>query len=225
MKTITDIAADFDAIADALARGPAHETLTPAERALLAHVPADARYAIDVGCGDGVMTRVLAARGMSVLGLDVSPRMIALARSRTDPRLRVEYRHADIMAADLPERTFDLVVSVAVAHHLPLDTIVPRLVRLVAPGGTFLLQDVVSRRGLAQLPINIAAMVSRQLRSLAVPSRLTSRVVAAYDAHGASETYLEASIVAPRYAALLPDARVYHHLEWRYSVVWRAPEQ
>jgi len=224
MKRITDVAADFDTIADALACETAHETLTPAERALLTHVPASAKHAIDVGCGDGVITRVLATRGMSVVGLDVSPRMIALARARTDPRLRIEYRHADVMTADLPERTFDLVVSVAVVHHLPLDVIVPRVARLVAPGGTLLLQDVMNRRGLSQVPINVAAMFSRQVRRLTAPSRTTARVAAAYLAHGAGEAYLDASAVAAVYAALLPGARVHHHLEWRYSVVWRAPE-
>ena len=225
MKAITDVAADFDAIADALACETARETLTPAERALLTHVPANARHAIDVGCGDGVITRVLATRGMRVVGLDVSPRMTALARARTDPGLRIQYRHDDVMTADLPERTFDVVVSVAVAHHLALDVIVPRLVRLVAPGGTLLLQDVMNRRGLSRVPINVAAMFSRQVRRLTAPSRITSRVAAAYLTHGAGEVYLDASAVASVYAALLPGARVYHHLEWRYSVVWRAPEQ
>ena len=224
MKTITDVAADFDTIADALACEPAHDTLTPAEHALITHVPGNARYAIDVGCGDGVITRVLATRGMSVVGLDVSPRMVALARARTDPRLRIEYRHDDVMTADLPERTFDLVVSVAVAHHLPLGVIVPRLAGLVAPGGTLLLQDVMNRRGLSRVPIDVVAMFSRQLRRLTAPSRITSRVAAAYLTHGAGEMYLDASAVAAVYAALLPSARVYHHLEWRYSVVWRAPE-
>jgi len=225
MKTITDLAADFDTIADALACEPAHDALTSAERALITHVPGNARQGIDVGCGDGVITRVLATRGMSVVGLDVSPRMIALARARTDPRLRIEYRHGDVMTADLPERTFDFVVSVAVAHHLPLDVIVPRLVRLVAPSGTLLLQDVMNRRGFSQVPVNVAAMLSRQIRRLTAPSRITSRVAAAYLTHGAGEVYLDASAVAAVYAALLPGARVFHHLEWRYSVVWRAPEQ
>ena len=134
MKRITDVAADFDTIADALACESAHETLTPAERALLTHVPANAKHAIDVGCGDGVTTRALATRGMSVAGLDVSPRMIALARARTDPRLRIEYRHADVMTADLPERTFALVVSVAVAGRASLSPPgVALLRRLAAP--------------------------------------------------------------------------------------------
>jgi len=66
-------------------------------------------------------------------------------------------------------------------------------------------------------------MFSRLVRRLTTPSRITSRVAAAYHTHGAGEVYLDASAVAAVYAALLPGARVCHHLEWRYSVVWRAP--
>ena len=223
MKAATNVAADFDEIARALAAGSAHEELTPAERALLAHTPAHARRAIDVGCGDGVITRVLARRGVDMVGIDLSPGMIDLARARTDPALRIAYRLADVMTADLPDGAFDLVVSVSMAHHLPLDRIVPRLARLLAPGGTLLLQDVMNRRGLSQLPANAVAMVANRLRRLMQPSRITSRVAAAYHAHGADEDYLDVSMVRPTYASLLPGALVILHLEWRYSVIWRSP--
>jgi len=55
------------------------------------------------------------------------------------------------------------------------------------------------------------------------PSRITSRVAAAYHAHGADEDYLDVSMVRPTYASLLPGALVILHLEWRYSVIWRSP--
>jgi len=223
VKPISEVAADFDAIASVLADGSAHETLTPAERVLLGHVPTHVRRAIDVGCGDGVITRSLARRGIEAVGIDVSPGMIQLARARTDRSLAIEYRQADVMTADLPDGVFDLVVSVSMAHHVPLDVIIPRLARLVAPAGTLLVQDVMTRRGIGQLPINLAAIIATRVRRLVVPSRITSRVTAAYNKHGADEQYLDASSVARAYEPLLPGARVYRHLEWRYSVVWQSP--
>lgn len=39
---------------------------------------------LDAGCGEGYLTRALAARGAQVTGIDLSPRLIALARER-DP--------------------------------------------------------------------------------------------------------------------------------------------
>lgn len=224
MKPVDEIAADFDVIAAALRSAPASERLTPAEHALLAHVPANARRALDVGCGDGVIARALASRGAEVLGIDISPRMIDLARSRTDRSLAVEYRQADVMTDDLPDGEFDVVVAVSMVHHLPLDVIVPRLARLVAPGGTLLLQDVVTRRGFAQLPVNVAAMIVARVRRLIAPTRVTSHVATAYLVHGAGEEYLDASMVTTAYEPLLPGARIVQHLDWRYSVVWQSSQ-
>lgn len=223
MKSLPQVAADFDAIAGELGDAPARQRLTPAERALLSHVPAAAKRAIDVGCGDGVITRALAARGVGVLGIDVSRGMIDLARIRTAPSLPVEYRLLDVMDDSLTIDTFDIVVSVAMVHHLALDVAVARLASLVAPGGVLLLQDVVSRRGPSHLPINAAAWLSRRWRAMVAGSEMPSRVAAAYRAHGTHERYLDVHEVRRVYHRLLPGAEVYHHLEWRYSVVWHRP--
>jgi hypothetical protein len=48
-------------------------------------------------------------------------------------------------------------------------------------------------------------------------------VVGLYERHGEGEVYLRPGEVAPAYRALLPGARIEHHLDWRYSVVWRRP--
>jgi len=51
--------------------------------ALLDGLPADlhGRRLLDLGCGEGLITRVLALRGGSVVGIDPSPRMIGYARA------------------------------------------------------------------------------------------------------------------------------------------------
>lgn len=223
MKSVEQVARDFDAIAAALEEAPRRERLTPAERALLRYVPPHATTCLDAGCGDGVLARAAARRGLGVLALDISPRMVALARARTGSDLRVDYRVADVMTEPLPPRGFDVVMSVNTVHHLPLPDVVPRLAGAVAPGGVLLIQDVVTRRGLRSFPVNAAAGVRLRLRRLVAPSRITRRVAALYEEHGAGEAYLRPGEVAPAYRAFLPDARVEHHLEWRYSVVWTRP--
>jgi SAM-dependent methyltransferase len=225
MKPLAAVAAEFDAIAAAMASSTAREVLTPAHRTLLEHLPANAARALDVGCGDGLLTRAIAQRGIRVLGIDLSPRMIALARARTDPAARAEYRVADVMTGDIPEKPFDVVLSVNTVHHVALGDIVPRLASLVAPGGTLLIQDVVARNGLRNFALNVIAAVHARFRRLVTRSRMPREVTALYDAHGKNEKYLEPAQVAPTYVALLPGSQVIHHLEWRYSVVWRRPAE
>jgi SAM-dependent methyltransferase len=53
------------------------------------------RAVLDAGCGEGFLARILAVRGARVTGVDLSPRLIALARER-DPQGAITYRVADL---------------------------------------------------------------------------------------------------------------------------------
>jgi SAM-dependent methyltransferase len=75
---------------------------------------------LDVGCGVGRWSRLLAARGADVLGVDLSPTMIAQAQQRAAAdgvagRCRFEVR--DLATLDVGER-FDLVLGVTVLQHI-----------------------------------------------------------------------------------------------------------
>jgi 2-polyprenyl-3-methyl-5-hydroxy-6-metoxy-1,4-benzoquinol methylase len=74
--------------------------------------------ALDAGCGEGYLARALAARGARVTGLDISPRLVAIARQR-DREGRIEYRAADL-CAPLPEleRRFDAIASYLVLNDV-----------------------------------------------------------------------------------------------------------
>lgn len=223
LKPIAEVASDFDAIAVALHRATRRDTLSPAQRELLRCIPSHARRALDVGCGDGLLARAIAGQGLDVVGIDVSAGMIALARARTPHDLRIEYRVGDVMTAPLSAGAFDLVVTVNMVHHLPLASIVPRLAAATVPGGTLLIQDVVTRRGIRNFPLNVVAAVLLRLPRLVTGTRVRREIAFLYQRHGAGEVYLRPPEVAPAYRELLPGARIRHHLDWRYSVIWLRP--
>jgi SAM-dependent methyltransferase len=50
---------------------------------------------LDAGCGEGYLARALAARGANVTGIDLSPRLIELARAK-DPAGTIDYQAADL---------------------------------------------------------------------------------------------------------------------------------
>lgn len=56
------------------------------------------REVLDAGCGEGVLARILAERGARVMGIDVSPRLIRMARERheKDAVGTIEYRVGDL---------------------------------------------------------------------------------------------------------------------------------
>jgi ubiquinone/menaquinone biosynthesis C-methylase UbiE len=88
---------------------------------------------VDIGCGEGRVTRDLTARGHTVTGVDAAPTMIAAARE-ADPK--GTYLRAD--AADLPfeDNSFDI----AVAYNTMMDVAdlpgsIREAARVLTPGG------------------------------------------------------------------------------------------
>src|SRR5438094_28211 len=75
----------------------------------------DPRSVLDAGCGSGRVAVELARRGVDVVGADVNPSMLAVARERAPQLTWVE---SDLAALDLG-RTFDVVVM---AGNVPLFT-------------------------------------------------------------------------------------------------------
>ena len=224
MKPNSEIADDFDAIADALRATPSRRRPTSAERAVLAAIPDGARFGLDCGCGDGWVAQSAARRGLQMVGIDLAPQMIALARSRTESSLQIDFQVADIMTAPFAEAAFDAVIGVNVVHHLPLEAILPRLAALVAPGGRLIIQDVVTRDGLRHLPVNIIAAIWSRRRQLGRRTSHSRTVQRLYDQHGVGESYLRPEHVRRALSPFLPGVAVTHHFDWRYTAVWTRPQ-
>ena len=109
-------------------------------RDLVAAIPtADVRTAVDLGCGPGNSTEVLAERfpEAQVTGMDSSDDMLADARKRL-PALNFEL--ADIGTWS-PVHTFDVILANASLQWLPDHaTLYPHLVNQLNPGGTLAVQ-------------------------------------------------------------------------------------
>ena len=111
---------------------------------LLARIARDApARVIDLGCGPGNSTALLAARwpGARLFGLDNAPDMLATAR-RDHPG--IEWITADLATWRPPERDaerYDVVFSNAALQWVPdHEHLFPRLIGAVAPGGVFAVQ-------------------------------------------------------------------------------------
>jgi len=73
---------------------------------------------IDLGCGFGWASRWMREQGAaSVLGVDLSEKMIARAKADTHDAA-IEYRIADLEVLELPAAAFDLAYSALTFHYL-----------------------------------------------------------------------------------------------------------
>ena len=102
---------------------------------------------LDVGCGVGRWSTLLAGRGGNVTGIDLSPTMIAEARRRAELQnvsARTRFVVQDLAHLDAGE-TFDLILGVTVLQHILdpqlLRSAVRRMAEHLAPGGRMVLLE------------------------------------------------------------------------------------
>jgi 2-polyprenyl-6-hydroxyphenyl methylase/3-demethylubiquinone-9 3-methyltransferase len=93
---------------------------------------------VDVGCGGGLLAEGMARRGARVLGIDLAPEALAVARLHAlEAGIAVEYRASaveDLAASE--SGSFDLVTCLEMLEHVPdPSAIVEALGRLARPGG------------------------------------------------------------------------------------------
>jgi SAM-dependent methyltransferase len=217
------VQADFDRIALVSGDGWSHNQHY--HRYLLGQVPATCRLALDVGCGTGAFSRLLARRSEQVLALDLSPRMIEIARARSLSCPNIDFRVADVIRWSFPERAFDCVTSIATLHHLPMEETLLRMRGALRAGGVLVILDLYKASGwrdiltsMAALPLSLALRVARTGRL-----REPRRVRQAWAAHGRHDTYPTLAEARRTCSRALPGARVRKHLLWRYSIVWQKP--
>jgi SAM-dependent methyltransferase len=116
--------------------------------ALLEHVslPPQPRC-LEIGCGQGVVTRLLAERyGARVVASDYDPAQVSLARERlAGLDAPVEFRVVDARAIPFDVAEFDAVFSFGVLHHIlgGWRGAVAEIARVLKPGGWFVFTDLV----------------------------------------------------------------------------------
>jgi trans-aconitate 2-methyltransferase len=164
-------------------------------RDLLAALPAiDARRVIDIGCGPGNSTEVLAARfaGAVVSGFDSSADMVAAARERL-PGLRFDLADVERWAYERDAGSagpYDVILANAVLHWIPDHArLFPGLVAKLAPGGALAVQ----------MPDNLDEPAHRLMREIAADGPWAAKLAAAAAARPSMPT-------ANRYDEILSEA-------------------
>lgn len=182
---------------------------------ILSAVPDGCRRAIDVGCGDGMLTRALSDRAAHVTGLDVDPGCVERTRAEVADLDNVEVVLGDVMAVDLEPRSFDAVLAVASLHHLELEAGLRRLAELVAPGGVLGLVGLARSRSSWDVAHDAVGMVATRMARRR--HRWWEHAAPLVDpSRSYSEVLREATMV-------LPGCRYRRHVLFRWSLVWTRP--
>ncbi|HET7899731.1 MAG TPA: GNAT family N-acetyltransferase [Candidatus Nanopelagicales bacterium] len=139
---------EWDAFADSFDDEPDHGLRDPEARAawasslapLLPEAPASIA---DIGCGTGTLSVMLAEAGYAVRGIDLSPRMVELAREKAlRAGVRIDVATGDASYPPWPAAWVDVVLARHVVWALPdAAAALGRWIRLLAPGGRLVLVE------------------------------------------------------------------------------------
>lgn len=105
-------------------------------------IPQQAGVVLDVGCGTGIHLEIYQRYGCNLYGVDTSPSMLELARTRLGER--AELRLADATQLPYEAGFFDLVLCMLVLHEMDeqvRNTVIGELTRVIKPDGRILLID------------------------------------------------------------------------------------
>jgi len=100
-----------------------------------ARVRAGAR-ALDLATGTGDVAFGMCGAGINVVGLDITPRMIELARARRPAANAPAFLVGDMLALPFPDTTFDVVTTGYGLRNVPdLEKAIDEIARVLKPGG------------------------------------------------------------------------------------------
>jgi 2-polyprenyl-6-hydroxyphenyl methylase/3-demethylubiquinone-9 3-methyltransferase len=105
---------------------------------IAARAPLAGRRVLDVGCGGGLLAEGLAARGASVVAIDLAPENIGAARDHAAGALAIDYRCVDVeqIATEMAGQ-FDAITCLEMLEHVPDPSrVVAACAAAVRPGGT-----------------------------------------------------------------------------------------
>lgn len=220
-EAMSDVREDFDRIA--LLSGEEWGHNGHYHDFLSRHIPRPCGEALEIGCGTGAFSRLLAQSSGRVLALDLSPNMVRLARERSTQFPNIDFEVSDVLTRELPAERFDCVATIATLHHLPVDEVLPKMKSALKPGGVLLILDLFQPEGLSDavrsalaVPLSLGLRLARRGRLR--PPREVRR---AWDEHGRHDSYLTLAQAREVCAEMLPGALLTRHLLWRYSVVWK----
>ena len=95
---------------------------------------------LDIACGEGYGSAMLAAEARSVIGIDNAAKVVAHARKTYKKSTNLTFEVGDAKAIPLDDQSVDVVVSFETIEHLAeQDEMLAQIARVLRPGGLLII--------------------------------------------------------------------------------------
>jgi len=143
-KIIKQLAVGYDLIADDFSES--RYKIWPEMTVWQKHILAGQKI-LDIGCGNGRMMQLLTDKNIEYVGFDISGKLINIARDKCQQYSfkTVDFQVGDMRHLPYQENIFDIILAVAVLHHLPHPDnrwqALQEIYRILKPGGLLLMNN------------------------------------------------------------------------------------
>lgn len=121
---------------------PPSDTAYPLEYAYNLLNNVQGKTVLDLGCGSGENVIVLVQRGAQVIGIDISPDLIDLAKRRAqEAGIVADLRVRSAYDTGLPDHSVDVIFCIALIHHLDILRVQREMARILREGGYIVLKE------------------------------------------------------------------------------------
>lgn len=221
MADYSVVKSDFNEIAE-LENEPIWNHNNCYYKTLIKSIPKNAGLCLDVGCGKGELSQMVAQCAARVIAVDLADKMIARARLLHDAE-NIEYKCADVLEMTFENASIDAIITTATAHHLPYDWFLEFSKCKLKKGGRLIILDLVKASSPTDFLVWGAAFFPNIIMNLLHNGRLHKddpHTAEVWRKHGAHDTYMTLREIRRLASDHLPGATVKRKLFWRYVLIW-----
>ena len=177
---------------------------------------------LDVGCGTGGLTKILSKYADKVIGIDVSPNMIATAEARNTSS-NIEYLVTDVESyLDELSSKFDAIICIAALHHMNEESALRKMKNHLNKNGKILILDLYKQNsavdyllsGIATAINPFKLLIKRGIIQVTIEER------EAWKDHFQFDEYKTIDALREIGRRVFGEIRIRRHLFWRYSMIY-----
>lgn len=190
---------------------------------LLRFVPEKIDVCLDIGCGHGELSALLAKKANKVIAVDLADKMIDSAK-KYNGLTNIEYVCDNILNMNFADNSFDIIITTATAHHLPFEWLLEFAKRKLKNGGKLIILDLANAETVSDKLLWSFAVIPNFFMNIIKNGRLPNsdpHNKAVWNKHGEHDTYMSLAEIKRLALKHLPNSLVRRKLFWRYVLIWQ----
>ncbi len=221
MENYEIVIKDFDEIADLTEPKWNHNNCYFPK--ILKLLPRKMENVLDIGCGKGELSYLLANKCDKVTAVDISPKMICAAKLKHFKN-NIDYINGNILNLDFSDGSFDAIVTTATAHHLPFEWLLTFAKNKLKKDGFIIILDLAEAKTIFDYLFWGSAFFPNIFMNIIYNGNIKKDDEHArniWKKHGEHDKYMTINEIKKIANIIIPGASIKRKLFFRYFLIWK----